>query len=125
MSSCGIHSSAGLAAARYGIGVGDVQQIVETAVGGMNLSTTVEGRARFPIRVRYARELRDNVEALGRVYIPTLGGERIRLAQVADLKVLDGPPMINSENSMLRATVLLQRAWARHGWFRRGSQGAS
>jgi Cu(I)/Ag(I) efflux system membrane protein CusA/SilA len=93
--------------ARYGINVGDVQQIIETGIGGENLSTTVEGRRRFPIRVRLLRDYRDNWEALKRVLVPTMDGSQIPMGQLANLKINTGPSMINSENSMLRSVVLL------------------
>jgi len=93
--------------ARYGINVGDVQQIIETGIGGENISTTVEGRRRFPIRIRLLRDYRDDWEALKRVLVPTMDGSQIPLGQVADLKINTGPTMINSENSMLRSVVLL------------------
>jgi Cu(I)/Ag(I) efflux system membrane protein CusA/SilA len=93
--------------ARYGINVGDVQQIIETGIGGENLSTTVEGRSRFPIRVRLLRDYRDNWEALKRVLVPTMDGSQIPMGQLATLKINTGPSMINSENSMLRSVVLL------------------
>jgi len=93
--------------ARYGINVGDVQQIIETGIGGENLSTTVEGRRRFPIRVRLLRDYRDDWEALKRVLVPTMDGSQIPLGQLANLQINTGPSMINSENSMLRSVVLL------------------
>lgn len=87
-------------AARYGVKVGDIQQIVMTAIGGMNISTTVEGRERYPIRVRYIRELRDTPEAIGRILVPTPSGAQIPLAQLATLKRTTGPAMIGSENGL-------------------------
>jgi Cu(I)/Ag(I) efflux system membrane protein CusA/SilA len=94
-------------AARYGIKVGDIQHIIMTAIGGMNLTTTVEGRERYPVRVRYMRELRDSPEALNRIFIPTLKGEHIPLAQVAELKKVPGPAVINSENTLTYARVFV------------------
>jgi Cu(I)/Ag(I) efflux system membrane protein CusA/SilA len=93
--------------ARYGINVGDVQEIIETGIGGENLSTTVEGRRRFPIRVRLLRDYRDDWEALKRVLVPTMDGSQIPMGQLATLKINTGPSMINSENSMMRSVVLL------------------
>lgn len=93
--------------ARYGINIGDVEDIIETAVGGMNLSTTVEGRQRFPIRIRYLREYRDDIEKLKRVLVPTPRGAQIPLEQLADIKVTPGPPSVQSENSLLRSIVFL------------------
>jgi Cu(I)/Ag(I) efflux system membrane protein CusA/SilA len=88
------------AAARYGVRVGDIQHIIMTAIGGMNISTTVEGRERYPIRVRYMRELRDNPEDIGRILVPTPSGAQIPLTQLAELKRTVGPAMIGSENGM-------------------------
>ncbi len=98
------------AAARYGLNVGDVQKIIESAIGGMRLTTTVEGRERFPVVVRYARDFRDNMEALRRIQVPVKDGQTtayIPLAQVADIRIDSGPDMINSENGMLRSIVYL------------------
>ncbi|MBM4166016.1 MAG: efflux RND transporter permease subunit [Ignavibacteria bacterium] len=136
--------------ARYGINVGDVLNVIETAIGGENISTTVEGRRRFPIRVRFAKDFRDNVEALKRILIPvpammneeessqkpvvssqssmnsmSIGNNQssdvsnvkskmsnvkftfIPLSMLADIKQVSGPPMISSENSLLRSIVFL------------------
>jgi copper/silver efflux system protein len=95
------------AAARYGIGVGDVQQVIETAVGETTLTTTIEGRRRFPVRVRYAPEYRTDAQALGRVLIASPSGAQIPLAQLARIEHARGPAMISSENGLLLATVLL------------------
>ena len=95
------------AAARYGVKVADVQQIIMTAVGGMNITTTVEGRERYPVRVRYLREYRDNVDALERILVPTPGGAQIPIGQLTDIRKVMGPAMINSENGLLRAYVLM------------------
>jgi Cu(I)/Ag(I) efflux system membrane protein CusA/SilA len=94
-------------AARYGVKVGDIQQIIMTAIGGMNLTTTVEGRERYPVRVRYLRELRDSPEALERIFIPTSKGEHIPLAQVSTLKKVPGPAVINSENTLTYARIFV------------------
>ncbi|MFC1628405.1 efflux RND transporter permease subunit [Gemmatimonadota bacterium] len=96
-----------VAAARFGVRVGDIQMVIETAIGGMNLTTTVEGRERYPVRVRYASDYRSDPEAIERVLVPTAGGAQIPLEQVADITVSAGPPMINSENGMLRSLVML------------------
>ncbi|MBT7099613.1 hypothetical protein HN937_19720, partial [Candidatus Poribacteria bacterium] len=93
------------AAARYGIKIGVVQQIVMTAIGGMNLTETVEGRERFPIRVRYKRELRDNVEALRRVLVPSPMGQHIPLQQLVRFERRPGPAKIASENTLLFSRV--------------------
>ncbi|MFQ5952270.1 MAG: efflux RND transporter permease subunit [Candidatus Omnitrophota bacterium] len=94
-------------AARYGVKIGDIQDIVMTAIGGMNLTTTVEGRERYPVRVRYLRELRDSPEALNRIFIPTPMGEHIPLTQVAKLKKVLGPSMIQSENTLPYARIFV------------------
>ncbi len=94
-------------AARYGVRVGDVQDIIETAIGGKNLTTTIEGRERYPVRVRYLRELRDNVEALGRILVPTPAGPQIPLSQLASLRKAPGPSMIGSENTIPFARVFI------------------
>ncbi|MFC1666491.1 efflux RND transporter permease subunit [Candidatus Omnitrophota bacterium] len=93
--------------ARYGVKVGDIQHIIMTAIGGMNLTTTVEGRERYPVRVRYLRELRDSPEALNRIFIPTPGGEHIPLTQVATLRKVPGPAVINSEDTQTYARVFV------------------
>lgn len=93
------------AAARYGLTTGDVQDIIQTAVGGMNVTETVEGLERYPVNLRYARELRDDTESLKRILIPTPTGVQIPLALVADLKVRRGPPVIKSENSRPNAWI--------------------
>jgi copper/silver efflux system protein len=95
------------AAARYGIGVGDVQQVIETAIGESTLTTTIEGRQRFPVRVRYAPQFRTDAEALGRVVVSGSGGTSVPLSQVATFEHARGPAMISSENGLLLATVLL------------------
>ena len=93
------------AAARYALEVGDVQRMIETAIGGMNIATTVEGRYRFPINVRYPRELRDDPEKLKRTLIATPTGAQIPLGQVADIQFADGPPVIKSEAGMLLVNI--------------------
>ncbi len=92
-------------AARYGLTVGDVQDVIMTAVGGMNVAYTVEGLERYPINIRYPRELRDNLTSLKRVLIPTPGGAQIPIAQVADIKIKKGPAGIKSENARRTAWV--------------------
>jgi Cu(I)/Ag(I) efflux system membrane protein CusA/SilA len=122
-------------AARYGLSVQDVQEVIESAVGGMNLTTTIEGRQRYPVNVRYARELRGDVEQLKKVLIPLggmggsqqaaaaqgtgMGGSirpsstinrqspRVPLGQVADIKVVRGPTSIKSEEGLLSAYVFV------------------
>ena len=95
------------AAARYGVGVGDIQQVVETAIGETALTTTIEGRRRFPVRVRYAPKYRGDPQALGQVLIATPGGAQVPLSEVATIEHARGPAMISSENGLLLATVLL------------------
>jgi Cu(I)/Ag(I) efflux system membrane protein CusA/SilA len=95
------------AAARYGIRVGDIQQVIETAVGETVLTTTIEGRRRFPVRVRYAPEYRSDPDALGRVLVSGSNGAQIPLSQVARIAHARGPAMISSENGLLIATVLM------------------
>ncbi|MCP4246249.1 MAG: efflux RND transporter permease subunit, partial [bacterium] len=93
------------AIARYGLTVGDVQEVIQSAIGGMNITTTVEGLERYPVNLRYSRELRDNLPALQAVLVPTPGGQQIPLAQLADLRFAVGPPGIKSENSRPNAWV--------------------
>jgi Cu(I)/Ag(I) efflux system membrane protein CusA/SilA len=95
------------AAARYGIGVGDVQQTLENAVGETTLTMTIEGRERFPVRVRYAPEYRADPQALASVLVASPGGAQVPLGQVANIEHARGPAMISSENGLLLATVLL------------------
>jgi Cu(I)/Ag(I) efflux system membrane protein CusA/SilA len=85
--------------ARYGLTVGDVQDVIASAIGGMNVSTTVEGLERYPINLRYPRELRDNLDLLKAIVVPTSTGQHIPLAQLATLEIRKGPPSIKSENS--------------------------
>jgi len=86
-------------AARYGLTVGDVQDVIMSAIGGMNITQTVEGLERYPVNLRYSRELRDNLPALQRVLIPTPTGTQIPLSYVADFSLVQGPPVIKSENA--------------------------
>ena len=88
-------------AARYGLNIDDVQDIVRTAVGGINVTQTVEGRERYPVNLRYPQRVRDSVEQLRLLPIVTPQGARIALADVADVSVTDGPPVIKSENARL------------------------
>ena len=116
-------------AARYGLSVEDVQEVIESAVGGMNLTTTIEGRERYPVNVRYARELRGNIEMLKRVLVPIgvqasassggMGGQRgasaqaspviaqVPLEQLADIRIVKGPTSIKSEQGLLTAYVFI------------------
>ena len=92
-------------AARYGLRVGDVQDVIETAIGGKNVSWTVEGLQRYPINVRYPRELRDTVGAIKETLVATPGGAQIPLGQVATVRIHQGPAMIKSENARPNAWV--------------------
>ncbi len=91
--------------ARYGLSVEDAQTIVMSAIGGENITTTVEGRERYPVNVRYAREFRDNLPQLRRVLVPTESGAQIPLAQLADIKFVEGPAMIRNESGQLAGYV--------------------
>ena len=93
------------AAARYGLTTGDVQDVIQSAIGGMNITQTVEGLERYPVNLRYPRELRDNTESLNRILIPTPTGAQIPLASVANLQLRRGPPVIKSENSSPNAWI--------------------
>lgn len=95
--------------ARYGINISDVQNVIEVAIGGMKLTTTVEGRERYPVRVRYPRELRDSIEDLQEVLVPAKDGAQIPLSQVAILKFTRGPQMIKSEDTFLVGYVLFDK----------------
>src|SRR5262245_26155471 len=95
------------AAARYGITVGAIQDVIETAVGETNLPLTIEGRQRFPVRVRYAPQYRSDAHALGGVLVTGPGGTQVPLAQLAEIRSVSGPSMISSENGLLVVTVLL------------------
>jgi Cu(I)/Ag(I) efflux system membrane protein CusA/SilA len=97
------------AIARYGMQIEEVQNVIEVAVGGVRLTTTVEGRKRFPVRVRYLRELRDQVEALERVLVPAMGGSQIPLTQLADIRYLRGPEAVKSEDAFLIGYVLFDK----------------
>ena len=95
--------------ARYGITVADLQDVIGAAVGGMPLTTTVEGRERFPVRLRYPRELRDNPEELAKLIVPTATGAQIPLQEVADIEYTKGAQMIQSENTFLLGYVIFDK----------------
>ncbi len=95
------------AAARYGLNIADVQSIVSAAIGGENIGETVEGLQRFPINVRYPREVRDSVEKLRALPVLTERGAQIRLGDVATIRINDGPPMLKSENARLSGWVYI------------------
>ncbi|CUU08201.1 Cu(I)/Ag(I) efflux system membrane protein CusA/SilA [Candidatus Thermokryptus mobilis] len=86
-------------AARYGLTVGDVQDVIMTAIGGMEITTTVEGLERYPVSIRYPRELRDNIENLKRILVPTPTGAQVPLTQLADIEIKKGPMVIRSEDT--------------------------
>jgi Cu(I)/Ag(I) efflux system membrane protein CusA/SilA len=91
--------------ARYGLRVEDVQNVIMTAIGGENVSTTIEGRERYPINIRYPREMRDDVDKLARTLVPTMSGAQIPLGQLATIKLAEGPAMIRDENGRLSGYV--------------------
>ncbi len=95
--------------ARYGITIADMQEVISAAVGGMPLTTTVEGRERFPVRLRYPRELRENVEDLSNLIIPTASGAQIPLKEVAEIEYAKGAQMIQSENTFLIGYVIFDK----------------
>jgi len=97
------------AMARYGMSVNQVQEILQVAVGGMTLSTSVEGRERFPLRVRYARELRDNPDDIKRILVPAMNGVQIPLGEIADIDYARGAQMIRSENTFLVGFVIFDK----------------
>jgi Cu(I)/Ag(I) efflux system membrane protein CusA/SilA len=97
------------ALSRFGMNVKDVQEILEVAVGGMTLSTSVEGRERFPLRVRYARELRDNPESLKSILIPGINGAQVPLGHIADIHYTKGAQMIRSEDTFLVGYVIFDK----------------
>jgi Cu(I)/Ag(I) efflux system membrane protein CusA/SilA len=95
------------AAARYGLTAGDVNDIVETAIGGKTIATTVEGRERYPISVRYARDFREDLDALKRVLVPTPTGAQVPISALADIDFRTGPPSIRNENGQLVGFVFV------------------
>src|SRR6185369_10220460 len=96
--------------ARYGLTVQDVQMVIATAIGGENVTTTIEGRERYPVNVRYPRELRDQPDRLARVLVATRTGAQVPLAQVADIKIARGPAMLRDENGFLSGYVYVDLA---------------
>jgi copper/silver efflux system protein len=94
-------------AGRYGLTVGDIQDVIQTAIGGMNITTTIEGLERYPVNLRYSRDLRDDMNKLQRVLIPTPLGQQIPMAQVAKIKIKKGPPAIKTENARLNAWIYI------------------
>ena len=97
------------AIARYGLRIADLQNVIAVAIGGIKLTETVEGRERYPVRVRYQRELRDSLEALPRILVATSTGAQIPLGQLADIRYVRGPEMIKSEDTFLTGYVLFDK----------------
>jgi Cu(I)/Ag(I) efflux system membrane protein CusA/SilA len=95
--------------ARYGISISDVQSVIETSIGGMKITTTVEGRERYPVRIRYKRELRDSIESLGDILVPAHGGAQIPIKQLAKINYVRGPQSIKSEDTFLIGYVLFDK----------------
>ncbi|MEP0841885.1 MAG: efflux RND transporter permease subunit [Phycisphaerae bacterium] len=95
--------------ARYGVNVRDVQDVIEIAMGGIRATTTVEGRERYPVRVRYAREIRDHLEAMERILVPGSGQQQVPLAQVATIEFVRGPQEIKAEGNFLVSYVLFDK----------------
>src|ERR1043166_3911015 len=95
------------ALARYGLTIDDIQTVIMTAIGGETISTTIEGRERYTINLRYPRDLRDNLDDLGRVLIKTMMGAQVPIREVADIKLVNGPAMIRDENGMLAGYVFV------------------
>jgi Cu(I)/Ag(I) efflux system membrane protein CusA/SilA len=97
------------ALARYGISIEQFQDVVEVAIGGIQITTTVEGRYRFPVRVRYLRELRDQIETLGKILVPSMDDSQIPIIQLADIRYVRGPEVIKSEDTVLIGYVLFDK----------------
>ncbi len=97
------------AIARYGMKVSDIQDVLQSAIGGMTLTTTVEGRERFAVRVRYARELRTSPEDLKKILVPSMSGIQIPLGELAEINYTRGPQMIRSENTFLNGYVIFDK----------------
>ncbi|PYJ68130.1 MAG: CusA/CzcA family heavy metal efflux RND transporter [Verrucomicrobia bacterium] len=111
------------AAARYGLKVGDVNDIVESAIGGKNITTTVEGRERYPVNTRYARDFREDLDALKRVLVPTPTGAQVPISMLADINYKTGPPSVRSENGKLVGFVFVDITTSDiDGYVRKASQ---
>lgn len=95
--------------ARYGLSIRSVQDVIEVAVGGKQLTTTVEGRERYPVRVRYQRELRNSLEELGSILVPTASGAQIPIIELAEIQFVRGPMVIKSENTFLTGYVIFDK----------------
>ena len=111
-------------AARYNLSIGDLNDVIESAIGGQNVTTTVEGRERYPVNVRYARGLRDNLGALSRVLVPTPDGAQVPLTELADLTVRSGAPMIKDEEGFRAGFVYVDTTSADLGGYVREAQRA-
>jgi Cu(I)/Ag(I) efflux system membrane protein CusA/SilA len=111
-----------VAAARYGLNIGDVQSVVASAIGGEDVGETIEGRARYPISMRYAREWRDSIQALTNLPILTAAGSQITLGTVAAVQVADGPSMLKSENARASGWICPPRSRICAGRLRKGSR---
>ena len=96
--------------ARYGLAIDEIQMLIESVIGGESITTTVEGRERYPVSVRYSRELRDDPERLRRILIPTMNGAQVPLSQLADLRLVSGPAMIRDEDAQLAGYVYVDMA---------------
>jgi Cu(I)/Ag(I) efflux system membrane protein CusA/SilA len=96
--------------ARYGLTIQEAEMVIQSAIGGEAVTTTVEGRERYTVNVRYARELRDSLDQLQRVLVPTMSGAQVPLAQLADIRMVSGPSMIRDENGMLAGYVYVDLA---------------
>ena len=96
--------------ARYGLTIEKLQDVIMSAIGGENITTTIEGRERYPVNVRYPRELREDLNRLGRVLVPTGTGAQVPIAQLADVKMLEGPAMLRDENGFLAGYVYVDIA---------------
>jgi len=111
------------AAARYGLKVGDVNDIIESAIGGKNITTTVEGRERYPVNTRYARDFREDLDALKRVLVPTPTGAQVPISMLADIRYKTGPPSVRSENGKLVGFVFVDVTTSDiEGYVRKASQ---
>src|SRR5437667_222185 len=111
------------AAARYGLKVGDVNDIIESAIGGKNITTTVEGRERYPVNTRYARDFREDLDSLKRVLVPTPTGAQVPISMLADIRYKTGPPSVRSENGKLVGFVFVDVTTSNiEGYVRKASQ---
>ena len=111
-------------AARHGLTVGDVQDIIMSAIGGMNITQTVEGLERYPVNLRYGAELRDSLENLRRILVPTPTGAQIPITQVADISIVKGPPAVKSENARKNAWIFIDIAGIDVGTYVKNAQEA-